>query len=156
MKRSISLIALSALLLTGCVYVPHLKTRGQVQDRLGNPADVRRDRNGDELWDYVRGPEGMESWRLRFDARGRVTEVVQLVTEERLYSLEPGRSTKEDVLFTLGRPSLIEHVGTGEVWSWRTKIHFDPGHLVVTFNPDGTVRERMALKDPILDDGKGN
>ncbi len=158
MKSSAGLFSVSCLVIAlgGCAatagFAPRYATSAEAMDRLGRPTDVRRDRNGDELWDYATGPSGFETWRLRVEPGGRVSGVTQLVTEERLMTIELGKTTKDEVAYILGRPSEVEWVGTGEAWSWRTLVGVEPGHLVVTFNPDGTARERMALRDPIIDD----
>ncbi len=157
MMRPVSLICLFSLILSlaacaGFGGPPRVATSAEAMDRLGRPTDVRRAPGGDELWDYVKGPSGFVTWRLRIAPGGRVTEVTQLVSEERLMMIEPGKSTKADVELLLGRPSEIDFLRTGEAWSWRTLIGAMPGHIAVTFNPDGTARERMALRDPTIDD----
>jgi hypothetical protein len=146
-----------ALLLTGCMLqggiAPHSSTGAEVRAALGIPTDVRFDRNGEELWEYARGPGGHETHLVRLGADGKVREVVQLLTEERLMSLTPGQSTKPEVRHVLGRPSDISYPRAGEAWSWR--FHFgggEFGHLVVTFNPDDTVKERMLIRDAVSGD----
>ena len=153
--KIVTLLSLSAAaLLAGCgsfgTLVPGQSTQSDVRARLGAPTDVRKDRNGDELWDYAGGPEGPETYRVRIGADGRVKEVTQLVTQERLLSITPGKTTKQEVHELLGRPGEESMTGVGETWSWRHEIDGGlRGHLVVSFNPDGTVRERSALIDAI-------
>jgi hypothetical protein len=140
------------LLLAGCVapggLVPQQSTNVDVRAALGNPTDVRFDRNGDELWEYARGPGGYETHLVRIGNDGRVKEMTQILTEERLMSLTPGKTTKPEVRHVLGRPSDTSYPGTGEAWSWRYNIGGTQlGYLVVSFNPDNTVRERMLVLD---------
>jgi hypothetical protein len=41
-------------------------------------------------------------------------------------------------------------MGVGETWSWRYEIDGGlRGHLVVSFNADGTVRERGVVLDAL-------
>jgi hypothetical protein len=140
------------LLLAGCGtpggLAPQQSRNVDVRAALGNPTDVRFDRNGEELWEYARGPGGYETHLVRFGADGRVKEVTQILTQERLMSVTPGTTTKPEVRHLLGRPSETSYPGTGEAWSWRYNFGGSQlGHLVVTFNPDNTVKERMTIRD---------
>ena len=153
--RIFTLLSLSlAALLPGCgsvgTLVPGQSTPADVRASLGAPTDLWKDRNGDELWEYAGGAEGNESYRVRIGADGRVKEVTQLVTQERLLSLTPGKSTRQEVRDMLGRPGEQRMMGVGETWSWRYETGGGlRGHLVVSFNADGTVRERGSLIDAI-------
>jgi hypothetical protein len=143
---------LLALVLPGCMapggIAPDRSTGAEVRAALGIPTDVRFDRNGEELWEYARGPGGYETLLVRVGPDGKVREVTQLLTEERLMSLTPGKSTKPEVRHVLGRPSDLSYPRAGEAWSWRHHLGGGQlGHLVVTFNPDGTVKERMVVRD---------
>lgn len=140
------------LLLAGCTHpgslAPQKSTSLEVRAALGNPTDIRFDRNGDELWEYARGPGGHETHLVRIGSDGRVKEMTQILTQERLMSITPGQTTKPEVRHLLGRPSDTSYPGTGEAWSWRYNLGGSQlGHLVVTFNPDNTVRERMVIRD---------
>jgi hypothetical protein len=149
--KSLSIPALFLCLLSACGHpgsiAPQKSTNLDVRAALGNPTDVRFDRNGDELWEYAGGPAGFETHLVRIGRDGKVTDVTQILTQERLMSIVPGTTTKQDVRHLLGRPSDTSFPGTGEAWSWRFNLGASPGHLVVTFNPDNTVRERMTIMD---------
>jgi hypothetical protein len=142
-----------AALLSGCAgpgsLVSGQSTEADVRARLGTPTDTRAEPNGDKLWDYTTGPEGVETHRVRIGADGRVKDVSQLLSEDQLAKLVPGKSTMADVRNLLGRPAHdITYLG-GPSWSWRFKRDgLQPGWLVVAFNPDGTVRDRFAVIDP--------
>ena len=42
-------------------------------------------------------------------------------------------------------------------WTWRyLRIGSIPGWLIVTFNPDGTVRDKIAVVEQADDDGEPN
>ena len=152
--RLSTILALSlAGFLAGCSstgsLVPGQSSQADVRARLGAPTEVRKDRNGDELWEYPGGAEGHESHLVRLGPDGKVKEVTQLLTEERLLSVVPGRTTRQDVRDLLGRPSEQMMTGVGETWSWRYVVNNLRGHLVVSFNADGTVRERGAIIDAL-------
>jgi hypothetical protein len=140
-----------ALLLSGCAMpgsIAPQSTNVEVRASLGNPTDVRFDRNGEELWEYALGPGGYETHLVRIGRDGRVKEVTQLLTQERLMSLTPGTSTKPQVRDVLGRPSEVSYPGTGEAWSWRFNLGgAQLGYLVAGFGPDGILRERMVVMD---------
>lgn len=131
---------------------PRQSTSLQVRAALGPPTDIRFDRNGDELWEYARGPGGFETWLVRIGPDGKVKEATQLLTEEQLMGVSPGM-TKQEVRNLLGRPSDVSFTGAGESWSWRFGLGgSQPGHLVVNFNPDHTVRDRNVIMDRGRDD----
>jgi outer membrane protein assembly factor BamE (lipoprotein component of BamABCDE complex) len=153
MRIATLLPVLLAALLAGCgsaMLVPGQSTQSDVRAALGAPTDTRKDRNGDDVWDYAGGQEGPESWRVRIGADGKVKEVTQLVTEDRLLSIVPGSSTRDEVRDVLGRPGEQRVMGVGETWMWRYETAGGlRGHLVVSFNSDGTVRERGTVMDAL-------
>jgi hypothetical protein len=149
---------LSAAVLAGCVstpasYAPGQASMTEVRARSGTPTDIRFDRNGEELWEYARGPAGTETYLIRFGSDGKVKEVTQLLTDDQLMKVVPGTMTKADVRHLLGRPSDETFTGAGTVWSWRFKREgVQMGWLTVRFNPDNTVYERIAIID--MTDGR--
>ena len=154
MKLSVTWVFLSCIgLLAGCANFHSLvagqSTEVDVRARMGAPTDTRVDRNGDKLWEYATGPEGTQTYLVRIGADGRMKEVTQLLTDEQLAKVVPGKMTKTDVRDLLGRPSEENELPTGLAWSWRyLRVGVQPGYLVVSFNPDGTVKEKIAIIDP--------
>ena len=152
--RLMTVLTLSlAGFLAGCGHfgalTPGQSGKDDVRASLGTPTEVRKDRNGDELWEYGGGAEGHEAYRVRIGSDGKVKDVTQLVTEERLMSVVPGRTNRDGVRDLLGPPAEQMRTRVGETWSWRYVLNGLAGHLVVSFNPDGTVRERGAVIDAI-------
>lgn len=146
------ILLLSLGVFAGCAspggVVPQQTTMVDVRARVGTPTDIRFDRNGDELWEYATGPSGYDTYLLRFGADGKVKEITQLITQERLMKIVPGTTTKPEVRHLLGRPSDEAFYRVGTVWSWRYNDGAQTGYLAVSFNPDDTVRDRMVLLDP--------
>jgi hypothetical protein len=142
----------SVALLAGCVsprsFVAGQSDIEEVRSRAGLPTDIRFDRNGDELWEYASGPSGFETYLVRIGKDGKVKEVTQLVTEDRMMSIKPDTMTKADARHVLGRPSDESFFNGEATWSWRAKIGAQNGFLVVRFNRDDTVKDWMALIDP--------
>jgi hypothetical protein len=154
MRFLATLVLLSGIgLLGGCAYPGSLvvgqSTATDARARMGTPTDTRVDRNGDQIWDYATGPEGFETYRVRIGADGKVKEVTQLLNEDQLAKIVPGTMTTSDVRELLGRPAEEMTYGAGLTWSWRFKrTGVQPGFIVVSFNPDGTVRDRIVIIDP--------
>ena len=145
-------LLLSITALAGCASPGSFAPGSSIVDvraRVGIPTDIRFDRNGDELWEYAQGPAGYQTYVLRFGGDGRVKEVTQTLTEDQLMKIVPGTMTKADARNLLGRPSDETFTGAGTTWSWRFyRTGMQPGYLLVTFNPDNTVKERIAIIDP--------
>jgi hypothetical protein len=154
MKLATALMMLSfAALAGGCAgprsLVAGQSTEADVRARMGTPTDTRTESNGDKLWEYATGPEGMTTHLVRIGADGRVKEVTQLLTEERLSTIVPGKTTRAEVRALLGRPMDDTSYRSGPAWSWRfLRNGVSASYMVVAFNPDGTVRERIVIVDP--------
>ena len=154
MKLSGALLLLTCVVLTGGCASPRSLVAGQSTEadaraRLGSPTDTRVDRNGDRLWEYATGPEGVVTYLVRFGADGKVKDVTQLLTEDQLAKVVPGKTTRPEVRELLGRPADEAIYPVGVTWWWRyLRNGTSPGYLVVSFNPDATVRDRIAIIDP--------
>jgi hypothetical protein len=151
MKLATALTMLSlAALLGACAgsLVVGQSTEADVRARMGAPTDTRTE-GGDKLWEYATGPEGMTTHLVRIGADGRVKEVTQLLTEERFSTIVPGKTTRAEVRNLLGRPMDDTNYRSGPAWSWRfLRMGVSASYMVVAFNPDGTVRERIVIVDP--------
>jgi hypothetical protein len=115
---------------------------------MGAPTATRAEANGDRVWEYARGAAGFHTYMVRMGPDGKFKELTQVLTEERLARIVPGKTTLAEVRQLLGTPSFEDRYGIGLTWSWRYKkgdVH--PGYLVVTFNPDDTVRDKIAILD---------
>ena len=154
MRVSVTLVLMCCVVLLGGCSNPRSLVAGQstiddVRARAGKPTDTRVDRNGDQLWEYASGPEGRETYLVRIGADGKVKEVTQLLTDDQLAKVVPGKMTKADVRNLLGRPLDETIYLSGLTWSWRyARNGVQPGYLVVTFNPDDTVKDTIAIIDP--------
>jgi hypothetical protein len=151
MKAAAALILVAAML-AGCggarSLVPGQSTEADVRSRLGAPRDTRTEPNGDLVWEYPTGPEGFTNYAVRMGPDGRVKDVTQLVTEEQLDKIVVGKTTREEVRRILGRPAMETVYYIGPTWYWRhLKGGTQPGHLVVTFSPDGTVGSKASIID---------
>lgn len=154
---SFGLAWLAAFWLFGCAspatLVPQQSTVNDVHDRVGPPTDVRVDANGDELWEYAKGPAGYETWLVRIGKDGKVKSVTQLLTQERFDRIVVGKTTKAELRELFGRPSDVMRYGNGLVWEWRARIPPDRGVYAARFDDNNIVREKMVLTDPKTDGG---
>jgi hypothetical protein len=154
MRLSTTLVTLFCIgLLAGCanprLLVVGQSTEADVHNRMGKPTDTRVDRNGDRLLEFATGPEGFETHLVRIGADGKVKEVTQLLTEERFGTIVLGKTTKAEVRSLLGTPSEENSLPTGLHWSWRIRRGgVQPGYMVVRFNPDDTVNDKIIMIDP--------
>jgi len=152
MRLSAILVLLSCFGLVGGCSTPGSLVAGQsreadVRARLGAPTDTRTDR-GDKLWEYATGPEGFHTRLVRIGADGRVKEVTQLLTEEQFARIIPGQTPRAEVRNLLGRPSDETNYRAGLTWSWRhLKGGVQPGYMIVKFNPNDTVSEKLIIVD---------
>ncbi len=136
-------------LLAGCAgprgIVPAQSTLTDVRASVGSPTDIRFDQNGDELWEYARGPMGTETYLIRAGKDGRVKSVTQLLTEEQFAKIMPNQATKADARHLLGRPSDEAFLYNGTSWTWRVKVGPQEGHFVVRFDPNDVVLDKIIL-----------
>jgi hypothetical protein len=154
---TVLLMVSTTALLGGCAgLVPGQSTEADVRSRMGAPTDTRTE-GSDKLWEYATGPEGMHTRLVRIGADGRVKEVTELLTEENLARVIPGKTTRAEVRNILGRPMDETTFGNGLAWSWRFKrLGISASYMVVSFNPDGTVREKSVIVDPSGDGSRDN
>src|SRR6266480_4279508 len=92
----------------------------QVETLVGAPANVWKNADGSEVWEYPRGPLGGETYMVTLGSDRTAREVHQVLSEEYISKLQVGMS-REEVRRLVGRPS---HVGFSdftdeEIWSWR-------------------------------------
>jgi hypothetical protein len=147
----------AALSLFGCAspgtVVPNQSTAAEVRGRIGRPINIRFDANGDELWEYPGGLEGMQSYVVRIGKDRRVKSVTQLITMERFNEITTGKTTKAQVREILGEPGELQYLPSGLVWEWRVFLAPATGHFVVRFNDDDVVSEKSVLMDVATDGG---
>ena len=125
-------------------FVPGKNTVTQVRATVGTPTDIRFARNGDELWEYAKGPSGTETYLFRFGRDGQLKAVTQLLTEEQFGKIVPGQTNKGAARDLLGRPSNTTFMQNGASWSWHVRIGNRDGQFVVDFGSDGIVRDKKV------------
>ena len=108
----------------------------QIVARLGEP--THRYGDGDHrLLEYMTGPWGQATFMARIGPDGRLISYEQVLDNAHFSRIQPGRSTKQDVLHTIGAPSETSYLSLPqlEVWSYPYResnawdsvmhVHFD-------------------------------
>src|SRR5258708_1738587 len=92
----------------------------QLETLVGAPASVWKNADGSEVWEYPRGPLGVETYMVTLGPDGAVREVRQVLSDETISKLHDGMS-RDQVRRLLGRPRDIgcSTLNDEEIWSWR-------------------------------------
>ncbi len=120
--RSVFLL-LPALLAAGCASFSAIgpgASAQQVETLVGPPASVWKNADGSEVWEYPRGPLGVETYMVTLGSDRAVREVRQVLNDETISKLHAGMS-RDEVRRLLGRPRDIgfSDLNDEEIWSWR-------------------------------------
>src|SRR5258708_1669249 len=137
----------------GCVsygeFAPGVSTMSEVRSKSGRPTDVRFS-SGAEIWEYATGPEGYETYAVVFDGNGVVRSALQVLTEDNIRRLIPGKTAREETRNLLGRPGDVYEMNGSETWEWRFKPQgFAPEILVVSFGKDGLVAKVTRVMESV-------
>ena len=112
-----------ALFAAGCASFsainPGVSAR-QVETLVGAPANVWKNADGSEVWEYPRGPLGVETYMVTLGSDRVVREVRQALSDETISKLHVGMS-RDEVRRLLGSPRDIgfSDLNDEEIWSWR-------------------------------------
>jgi len=92
----------------------------EVETLVGAPASVWKNADGSEVWEYPRGPLGVETYMVTLGSDRAVREVRQVLSDETISKLHAGMS-RDEVRRLLGRPRDIgsSDLNDEEIWSWR-------------------------------------
>ena len=147
---SFALAGLLAASLSGCAsysgssLVPGAATQAEVRQLMGEPAAIHKgggSANTTESWEYPSGPAGRHTYMVRFDARGTVTSIDQVLTVAHTAKIAWGQATRDDVRKILGRPGAVFPVRSGgELWDYAalaTDGHPRRIRIVVSFDTAG-------------------
>src|SRR5258706_11093135 len=117
------LLLLPALFAAGCASFSAIATGAsgqQVEKLVGAPTSVWKNPDGSEVWEYPRGPLGVETFMVTLGSDHAVREVRQVLNDETIAKLQVGMS-RDEVRRTLGKPRYIgfSDYTDEEIWSWR-------------------------------------
>src|SRR5712691_4703768 len=158
-KFSCALLPLLPVLLAGCANLSAINpgaSAREVETLMGAPASVWKNADGSEVWEYPRGPLGVETYMVTLGSDRAVREVRQVLSEEYISKLQAGMS-REEVRRLVGRPRDIGFYSLNdeEVWSWRYREwKVRNMELYVQFDrPTGTLK-RISRFQVDTSDGK--
>lgn len=166
MQKMINLFITATLVaLTGCAALTRTApvpgdTVAQIQAKFGTPTAVYPAPGGQVL-EYATGPMGQYTWMARVGPSGRLESFEQVLNGETFATLKVGKSRKDDVLRTIGRPAETSFLSLPqlEVWSYRYKeadvwnsmmhVHFDRNGVLAMMQsgPDPMYEERRFFWD---------
>lgn len=132
---------------SGSSLTPGAAAQAEVRQLMGEPAAIHPGGSGvsaagaGESWEYPRGPLGRHTYMVRFDARGTVTSIDQVLTVAQTAKIAWGQATRDDVRKLLGRPADVYPVRSGgELWDYAalaTDGHPRKIRIVVSFDTAG-------------------
>jgi hypothetical protein len=126
-------------------------TEDQISRTMGAPnARYLRPGEGQRL-EYRRGPAGLHTYMLDLDSQGRLVRKDQVLDQRHFSALQPG-ATKEQVLFAIGHPGMVQTLGyqQRDLWSYRYEAPICQ-LFQVSFGQDGIAVEVGYGRDPSCD-----
>ena len=149
-------VAVSAL--QGCAsYSPDsLPPRASLADataKLGKPSGEYSLAGGAKRLEFARGPFGLHTYMLDFDATGLLVKATQVLYEENFATIKNGMA-RDDVLLALGHPAHQYGVWSGQqtIFAYR----FDSPQclwFLVGVSPQGQVASTSYGPDPRCEAG---
>src|SRR2546421_6073158 len=100
------LVLFPALFAAGCANFAAIEpgaSAQQIETLAGAPANVWKNADGSEVWEYPRGPFGVETYMVTLGPDRAVREVRQVLSEETISKVEAGMS-REGGGQLVGRP----------------------------------------------------
>ncbi len=145
-------------LMQGCAsYSPAALPKGSsladARARLGAPSGDYALSGGARRLEFMRGPAGLHTYMVDFDAAGAMVSWAQVLFEENFATIKTGMS-RDDVLLRLGHTDNTFRVWSGQqtVWAYR----FDSPQclwFMVGINPEGQVSSTAYGPDPRCEAG---
>jgi outer membrane protein assembly factor BamE (lipoprotein component of BamABCDE complex) len=120
---------------------PGVSTVDDVRRMMGKPEMIWEEEDGSQVLEFVRGPEGTETYMVEIDAEGRYLGMKNVLVQENFDRVRPGM-IRDDVRRLLGKPTEKESfpLKREDVWSWRFSSEYNrPDMFNVHFDPDGRV-----------------
>jgi len=154
-----ALLLFSALFAAGCASFSAVNpgaSAQQLETLMGAPANVWKNADGSEVWEYPRGPLGVETYMVTLGSDRTVREVRQVLSDETISKLHVGMS-RDEVRRLLGRPRDIgfSSLNDEEIWSWRYReARVRNMELYVQFDRPGGALKSISRFQIDTSDGK--
>lgn len=138
-------LAAAIMVLAGCAGyspkgLPQGSSTAQAIEQLGPPTGRHAGDDGGVRLEFARGPAGVHTYMLDFDANDRLVHWEQVLTEQNFLDLKVGM-TRTEVLRRIGRPSDVQflHRQQHQLWSYRYNTPF-----CIWFQVSLTTDDRVA------------
>jgi hypothetical protein len=133
--------------------LPPRATLTEATAKLGKPTAEYALAGGARRLEFARGPFGLHTFMLDFDASGLLVRSTQVLYEENFATIRNGMA-RDDVLLALGHPAHQYGVWSGRqtIWAYR----FDSPQclwFLVGVNPQGQVASTSYGPDPRCEAG---
>ncbi len=145
-----------ALLLAGCAsysgygLVPGTATAADVRRTMGEPAQVCALAGGGYNWVYPRGPGGLHTFDVQLDKDGVLRSIENVLEERGFARVEPGKSTRQDILCIFGPPYVETYFPRRKelVWDYRFLDAWGyPSQFHVLYDDAGIVTTTMQIRE---------
>lgn len=144
------------VLLAGCAAnIRSDATPGEVTAALGSPREIFTLKDGSSSWEYPTSPLGLTTTLVRFDTRGKLLYVSQVLTDENFHRIQSGMN-EEAVRATIGPPWRKMSFERQQQVAWDYLYRDTWGYRVefsVLFNPSGEVVGKTSRR---LDDTRND
>lgn len=151
-------LLLAVSLVLGCTSyspesLPARSSIAQASAKLGKPSGEYALAGGGKRLEFARGPYGLHTFMLDFDASGLLLASTQVLYEENFATIKVGMKS-DDVLLALGHPAHEYGVWSGQqtIWAYR----FDSPQcrwFLVGVNPQRQVASTSYGPDPRCEAG---
>lgn len=135
---------------SGSSLKPGMATADEVRQTMGAPRNVYREADGNEIWEYPRGPGGLHTYMAHLDKNGVLQGIEQVLSEDSFARLEVGKSTRQNVLRLIGSPWRTGYFERRkeEFWDYRFRDMWGyPSGLHVIFNEAGIVTQAITIRE---------
>jgi hypothetical protein len=132
---------------------PGLSSEDEVQQAMGVPAAAWETPDG-PVWAYPRGPLGMATFLVRFDADGKLVLIEQVLDEEHFAQIRADM-TWDDVLHVIGPPfQILAFPNLNEVsWDYRFRDLWGYSSIFsAIFDEAGLVKRTFRQRENVGDD----
>jgi len=157
--RILALIA-TVLLMSACANFSAISSgtpAREIQSRFGAPGTVWKNPDGSEVWEYPRGPVGVQTYMITIGPDQAVREVRQVLSEEYLGKVQAGMS-RDEVRRLIGKPMETVYYAARdeEVWTWRIQeFNFRYRRFHALFDrTTGILRTTMTIDEDRPDSDK--
>ena len=122
----------------------------EVRSVMGEPAAIYADPAGGWVWAYPRGPVGLHTFMVSFDASGALARVEQVLDDRGFARLRAGADREADVLRLFGPPWQVTAFERSKerVLSWRFRDAWgSPAQFHVVLDQAGLVLRWMQVPE---------